>query len=115
MIRRSLSLAALLGAGCFSFVPTAHAAPADKDAPNKAEAAARFDRGLQLFNEGDNAGALAEFKQTYAIMPNPVVLFNIGLVYAAMGRPVDAVDALSAVVGAASLSPEQHERAQTVL
>ena len=40
----------------------------------KAEAAKRFDRGLTLFDEGDNAGALAEFKQVYQTMPNPVVL-----------------------------------------
>ncbi|HEY4107031.1 MAG TPA: PEGA domain-containing protein [Polyangiaceae bacterium] len=101
--------------------PPSSGAPPNKDAPpspdaaNKAEAARRFDRGLQLFNESDNAGALAEFKQTYAIMPNPIVLYNIGLVYAAMGRPVDAVDALSAVVGSAALSPEQHEHAQSTL
>ena len=89
--------------------------PASEGDPNKAQAAQRFDRGLQLFNEGDNAGALAEFKQTYALMPNPIVLFNIGLVYAAMGRPVDAVDALTAVVDSATLSPEQRERAQKTL
>ena len=82
---------------------------------NKAQAAQRFDRGLQLFNEGDNAGALAEFKQTYALMPNPIVLFNIGLVYAAMSRPVDAVDALTPVIDSATLSAEQRERAQKTL
>ncbi|HET7540320.1 MAG TPA: PEGA domain-containing protein [Polyangiaceae bacterium] len=103
--------------------PAAKAAPAASSEPapkseaelNKAQAAQRFDRGLQLFNEGDNAGALAEFKQTYALMPNPIVLFNIGLVYAAMGRPVDAVDALGAVVDSATLSAEQRERAQKTL
>jgi hypothetical protein len=88
------------------------ASEADAD---KAQAAARFDRGLTLFNEGDNAGALAEFKQTYALMPNPIVLYNIGLVYAAMGRPVDAVDALTAVVDSVALSAEQRERAQKTL
>jgi len=91
------------------------AAPQTEAELNKAQAAQRFDRGLQLFNEGDNAGALAEFKQTYALMPNPIVLFNIGLVYAAMGRPVDAVDALMPVVDSATLSPEQRERAQKTL
>src|SRR5450432_439763 len=101
-----ISVAALLAALCLLASPIAHA---DEPQPNKAEAAARFDRGLQLFNEGDNAGALAEFKQTYAIMPNPVVLYNIGLVYAAMGRPVEAVDALTPVVSAASLSADQRE------
>jgi len=95
--------------------PSTAAAPQTEAELNKAQAAQRFDRGLQLFNEGDNAGALAEFKQTYALMPNPIVLFNIGLVYAAMGRPVDAVDALTPVVDSATLSPEQRERAQKTL
>jgi hypothetical protein len=104
--------ALLLSALCLGTL-TAHAA--EPDAAVKAEAAKRFDRGLQLFNEGDNAGALAEFRQVYTTMPNPVVLYNIGLVYAAMGRPVDAVDALKQVVSASSLSPAQHERAQSTL
>src|SRR4051812_21234452 len=90
-------------------------APKTEAELNKAQAAQRFDRGLQLFNEGDNAGALAEFKQTYSLLPNPIVLFNIGLVYAAMSRPVDAVDALSPVVDSATLSPEQRERARKTL
>ena len=81
----------------------------------KAQAAQRFDRGLSLFNEGDNAGALAEFKQTYALLPNPLVLYNIGLVYAAMGRPVDAVDALIPVIDSATLSSGQREQAQKTL
>jgi tetratricopeptide (TPR) repeat protein len=119
MIRR-ISWLALSSALYFSST----AAQADEPAPtppkseaelNKAQAAQRFDRGLQLFNEGDNAGALAEFKQTYALMPNPIVLYNIGLVYAAMSRPVDAVDALTPVVDSATLSPEQRERAQKTL
>jgi len=93
----------------------AEAKPSDLEAAAKSEAAQRFDRGLQLFDEGDNAGALAEFKRTYEVMPNPVVLYNMGLVYAAMGRPVDAVDALTTVINAPSLSPAQHERAQKTL
>jgi len=119
MIRR-ISWLALSSALYLSSSP-AHAgepvpAPPKTEAElNKAQAAQRFDRGLQLFNEGDNAGALAEFKQTYALMPNPIVRFNIGLVYAAMSRPVDAVDALTPVVDSATLSPEQRERAQKTL
>jgi hypothetical protein len=76
--------------------PTAEAPKAEaKPDPARADAAKRFDRGLQLFDEGDNAGALAEFKQTYATMPNAVVLYNI--------------------VNDASLSPAQRERAQSTL
>jgi len=85
------------------------------DDAKKAEAAQRFDRGLELFDQGDNAGALAEFKRTYDILPNPVVLYNIGLVYAAMGRPVEAVDALEPSVTGGGLSAKQLERAKQTL
>src|SRR5260221_4865371 len=109
---------ALVGALHLSFALTTlttDARAAEPDAAAKAEAAKRFDRGLTLFDEGDNAGALAEFRQVYSTMPNPVVLYNIGLVYAAMGRPVDSVDALKQVVGSPNLSAAQHERAQSTL
>ncbi|HWA77113.1 MAG TPA: PEGA domain-containing protein [Polyangiaceae bacterium] len=85
------------------------------DEAKRAEAAHRFDRGLQLFEGGDNAGALAEFKRTYEILPNPVVLYNIGLVYAAMSRPVEAVDALEPAIASGGLSPKQLERAKPTL
>src|SRR5262245_13784997 len=64
----------------------------------RGEAAERFDRGLTLFNEGDNTGALSEFKRAYELVPNQAVLLNIGLTYAAMRRPVEAVDALDEVL-----------------
>jgi hypothetical protein len=104
--------------------PTAPAAAPAKDSaqapkapedPNKAEAARRFERGLKLFNAGDNAGALAEFKRIYEILPNPVVLYNIGLVYAAMARPVDAVDALEPAIQSGALSTTDLEHAQQTL
>lgn len=72
----------------------AHAA----DTRARAEARERFDRGIALFNEGDNAGALAEFTRAYDLVPNRLVLFNIGMVYAAMGRPVEATDTLDRVL-----------------
>jgi len=97
--------------------PAAPAPPEPKkvDAATKTEAAQRFDRAIRLFDGGDNAGALAEFKRTYEILPNPVVLYNIGLVYAAMGRPVDAVDALEPAIASNSLSKTQLERAKATL
>jgi hypothetical protein len=88
------------------------APPKPTDEATKAEAARRFERGIKLFNAGDNAGALAEFKRIHDLVPNPVVLFNIGLVYAAMGRPVDAVDALAPAIQSGALSEHDLERAQ---
>ena len=79
----------------------------------KTEARERFDRGLRLFNEGDNAGALAEFKRAYELIPNQLVLFNIGLVYAAMSRPAEATEALNKVLAdPGNLSAERVARAK---
>jgi hypothetical protein len=98
MTSRAPSLAATFFAvTLFAFAPAQAAdAPAAGPSPAvKAEARERFDTGLHLFEKGENAGALAEFKRAYQLIPNPVVLYNMGLVYAAMNRPVDALDALN--------------------
>jgi hypothetical protein len=92
------AVAVLLALVTFHLVPGVRAAMAADDAQARAEARERFDRGLRLFEEGDNGGALAEFKRAYELVPNPLVLFNIGLVYAALGRPVEATDALDQVL-----------------
>lgn len=74
----------------------------------RAEARERFDRGLRLFNTGDNAGALVEFRRAYDLGQNPIVLYNIGLVYGQMGRAVEATDALDQVLASpGTLSPER--------
>ena len=89
--------------------------PAKREVPSpaaKVEARERFDRGLHLFERGDNASALAEFKRANELVPNPLVLYNMGLVYAAMNRPVESVDALGAFLAqATSQQREQRRRA----
>lgn len=106
---RRVSVVALLLSVALASPPPAHAEGASDAA--RAEAAERFDRGLALFEDGDNAGALAEFLRTYELQPLPIVLYNVALVYAAMHRPVEAADALAKVVEGAGLSPEQRARA----
>jgi len=60
--------------------------------PSKvAEADARFTRGVELFNEGDYAAALAEFHWAYNIEPHYAVLYNIAVCYVKLGRYVDAL------------------------
>jgi hypothetical protein len=89
-----------------------------EDAPSdsaRSEARERFARGLHLFENGDNGGALAEFKRAYEIIPNRFVLYNLGLVYASMDRPVDAVDTLEKVLAdVGPLKPENVARARDV-
>lgn len=95
---------------------TAEQAEAAKSAEaTRLDAARRFDRALRLFDTGDNAGALAEFKHIYELMQEPAVLYNIGLVYAAMSRPVESVDALDAAIASHRLTDEQAKRAEHTL
>lgn len=77
-----------------------HALAAAPDAEQRAEARERFDRGLTLFNQGDNLGALAEFQRAYQLTNNALVLYNIARVQAAVDDPVGAVETLDKLVAA---------------
>ncbi|MEJ7733722.1 MAG: PEGA domain-containing protein [Polyangiaceae bacterium] len=73
--------AAILCAALLLATPVTHVFA--QDGPTKAqrdEAASRFRKGIELYNEGDNQAALAEFKRAYALAPNYAVLYNIGQV-----------------------------------
>jgi len=104
----TLSCVLFIGEATSAFAEPA-SSPAPSSAPTpaiKAEARDRFDRGVRLFEKGENASALAEFKRANELIPNPLVLYNMGLVYAAMNHPVEAVDALGAFL--AQAAPAQH-------
>ncbi|MFT5584524.1 MAG: iron complex outermembrane receptor protein [Cognaticolwellia sp.] len=58
--------------------PAAHADPKD-------EARRAFNSGLELIEAGDYEGGIASFEQAYALVPHPVVLYNIGRAYADAG------------------------------
>ena len=113
---RSWSAVALVALASVA-VPTtrAQAAPAAQaPADARAEARERFDRGLSLFEKGENAAALAEFKRAYELIPNPVVLYNMGLVYAAMNRPVEAADALERYLAQAGDKASSQQRQHAI-
>lgn len=85
--------------GCLGLTLT-QAAIAAPDAKQRVEARERFDRGLTLFNQGDNQGALAEFQRAYQLTGNATVLYNIARVQAAAGEPVAALDTLEQLLQA---------------
>ena len=63
--------------------------------PNKAEEAKqRFQKGVELFQEGDFQGSLVEFKRSYELVPNFNVLYNIGQVYFQMQDYANALKTL---------------------
>jgi hypothetical protein len=57
----------------------------------KQKARQRFDRGLELYDAGDFPGALKEFLGALQFVRHPVVLYNVALVYARLGSPVECV------------------------
>jgi tetratricopeptide (TPR) repeat protein len=115
-ISSALVVAAVLCGSPSRRVAAAEASPAVVAPEVKADARARFDQGLKLFEKGENAAALAEFQRAYALIPNATLLYNIGLVQAAMGRPVETVDALEKLLAddSARLSVEQRRHATQV-
>src|SRR5262245_11721856 len=52
-------------------------AAAYADNPGR-EAGKHFQRGVDLYNDGDFRGALVEFKKAYSIWPRANVLYDIG-------------------------------------
>src|SRR5262245_32963507 len=76
--------------------PSAEAPPSSAEAPPSAEAQAaeRFRRGIQLFDDGDFAPALVEFERAYELSPNYRVLENIGIVNIRLGHYANAARTL---------------------
>ena len=93
-------------------------ARADVSESVRVEAREHFDRGLRLFNQQDNDGALVEFTRAYELVPHPMVLYNLGLVLSSAGRSLKAVEAFDKLLAnpgsldAGRLSRAKDERAR---
>ena len=85
----------------------ARAGAAEPDGKAVDEAKERYARGMHLFKNGDNKGALAEFEHAQELAPSRLLLYRIALVYVEMGNPVDALESLDEVLSdPGSLKPE---------
>ena len=94
-----------------------HAEPAPGSVADaqRAEAAERFDHAMRLIDEGDDAAAVAELRRVDEIAPHPRVLYNLGLAYAALNRPVDAVATLDRLLAAPGALPRENLRIARVV
>ncbi len=54
-----------------------------------------FESGAAYLKQSDNENALREFQAAYALSKRPALLLNIANVYERMGKPKEAVDALT--------------------
>ena len=66
-------------------------AAAEPDA--RAEARRHFDQGVAAFEQRRFGKAAREFQEAYQLSPHYSVLYNMGQVNVALGRPVEAVEA----------------------
>ena len=83
----------------------------------QAEARARFERGVALFDEGRLDAALAEFEEAHRLAPNYAVHFNLGQVHARLGHAVEAVEAFERYLseGGDRIPAERRARAEREL
>jgi len=65
------------------------------DDPARAAASAYYSKGLELANQGQYEAALDQFANAYTKSPHFAVLYNIGQAQIALGRPLEAIGALS--------------------
>lgn len=77
-ISASLLTLALVTAAAPALAQSSAAKPAPAAAPEAEEGKSRFQRGVQLFREGDFRSALVEFQRSYDLSKNFKVLYNIG-------------------------------------
>jgi hypothetical protein len=83
----------------------------------KALAAAHFERGLSFAKAGELESAIQEFETAYRTRPHFSVLYNLGQAYAALGRPIQAVDALERFLeqGGSQVPPPRRKEVEALL
>jgi hypothetical protein len=93
----------------------AYAQQAQPDAVQ--EQKAHFKRGLELYDKGDHANALEEFRAAYAAKASPSIKRNIALCLRALGRYAEATDALEEMLaeGDTTLKPEVKDGARRTI
>jgi tetratricopeptide (TPR) repeat protein len=81
------------------------------------EARIRFQRGVQLFHEGSNEAALAEFRKAYQIAPSYRLLYNIGQVHYELHDYVGALKSFKQYLadGGAEVPPDRRAQVETEL
>jgi len=76
-----------------------------------------FASGLEFARNGDFDAAAAQFEKAYRVSPNYAVLYNLGQAYVALGKPVEAVQALEKFleVGGAAVNPSRRSEVQDLI
>lgn len=104
---------------------TAQSLPAlaDKDTKplpteaQKAEARARYDRGLKLYDQGAYEAALVEMRRAYELHPTFKILYNLGLIHKQLNDHAAALDAFNGYLneGGKKVDPKRHAEVEKYL
>lgn len=96
-------------------LPSIASAQAVGDADREA-AKERFARGVERMRAQDFVGAAEQFEKAYEIAPFAVILYNLGIAYDKLDRPIEAVDALQKVIDApGNLRADRVARAKEIV
>lgn len=112
-MRSSCSLSRGLLALAFLLPLPALATPADASSL----AREHFEKGIEAVQRGELSTAAHEFEAAQALSPNPVVLYDLGQTYTALGLPVQAERALEQYLESEPSPGDQarHEAVQALL
>lgn len=83
---------------------------ADED---RARAREHYDRAIELLKKSEYSKALEELKTAYQLHPHYAVLFNLGMTYAALDRPLEAADHLERYLREGGTALPEDRRAET--
>lgn len=78
----------------------------------RTEARQRFQRGLQLFEEGNYEAARVELERAYQLAPSYKILYNIGLCYEQLGDYVQAQSTLQSYLESGGIDVSEDRRAE---
>jgi tetratricopeptide (TPR) repeat protein len=82
-------------AACSLLIVALLAGTSRADDDPRESAATHYARGIELADQGLYEAALEQFNAAYAASPNFAVLYNIGEAQMALGRPLEAIEALT--------------------
>lgn len=73
-----------------------------------------FERGAALYEQERYAEAVVQFKKGYELVPNPVILYNIGNAQVRMGNYRDAAETAERALAAEALQSEARTKARAL-
>lgn len=92
--------------------PSARAQSGD-DAATKRHAEAKLQDGVNLLKQHRYGEALARFNEAHALVPSPLILYDVGLAEVGLGDDPEALESFEGFLSAAPGAPEDKRRKAT--